>query len=408
MSMQRALRTLTVLQHAIFAALVAICASRAWAIGVPLALLLGVTLALVGCYAAGPVLARRFGAGPSGSVPAGRIGVLWLLALTGCWIASVVVAPDHVWLAFPLWLLAGQLLTLPWAIAYAVAALAVVVLHPWSATGDLTTAGVLGPALGAVFAVVVSRGQVALVSEVIERQELVRSLMRAQQEADSLHTELAESQRTAGALTERARLARDIHDTLAQGFSSIVLLSRAGAASDDPDQWRQSLNRIEHTAGDNLLEARRVVAALTPSDLSESGLVAALERLLERFAEETGLRAELHLDGEPIGLPTTVEVALLRTAQGALANVRQHARASRADVSLSVLADSVRLDIVDDGIGFDPSAAVRSPSPAHGGYGLPSTRARLSELGGGLEIESAPGQGTAISAYLPLGPGSPA
>lgn len=404
--MQHALRSLRVLQHAVFAALVAVCASRAWAMEVHPGVLLGVTVPLVAGYAAGPLLARRFGAGPSGWVPAGSIGVIWLLALTGCWIASVIVAPDHVWLAFSLWLLAGQVLPLPWAVAYAAAALAVVVLHPWSATGNLTTAGVLGPSLGAVFAVVVSRGQMALVSEVLERQQLVQSLLRAQREADSLHNELAESQRRAGALTERARLARDIHDTLAQGFSSIVLLARAGG--EDPDRATDTLHRIEQTAGDNLLEARRVVAALTPSDLAASGLVAALARVLDRFADETGLHTELHLDGEPVGLPTTIEVALLRTAQGALANVRQHARATRADVSLTVLPDSARLDIVDDGIGFDPVGATPVPDPAHGGYGLPSTRARLGELGGGLEIESAPGQGTAISAWLPLSSGSPA
>lgn len=407
MAMQRALRTLTVLQHAIFVALVGICASRAWVLGVGIGPLTGVTLLLVTCYAAGALLARRVGAGPSGAVPAGGAGVIWLLALTGCWLVSVVIAPDHVWLAFSLWLLAGQILPLGWAIAYAAAALAVVIGHPWSATGHLTTAGVLGPTLGAVFAVVVSRGQVALVQEVLERQQLVRSLIRAQEEADNLHTELAEAQRHAGALTERARLARDIHDTLAQGFSSIVLLARAGIAMDDPARVRASLQRIERAAGDNLVEARRVVAALTPSDLSESGLVAALERVLERFAQETGLRAELHLDGEPTGLPTTIEVALLRTAQGALANVQRHARATRADVSLSVLTDSIRLDIVDDGVGFDP-AVPRAATPARGGYGLPSTRARLGELGGGLEIESAPGQGTAVSAFVPIGPGVPA
>lgn len=403
--MQHALRSLRVLQHAIFAALVAVCASRAWAMEVHPGVLLGVTIPLVAGYAAGPMLARRFGAGPSGWVPSGKVGVLWLLALTGCWIASVIVAPDHVWLAFSLWLLAGQVLSFGWAIAYAAAALVVVVFHPWSETGHLTTAGVLGPLLGAVFAVVVSRGQMALVSEVLERQKLVQSLVRAQQEADSLHTELADAQRRAGALTERARLARDIHDTLAQGFSSIVLLSRVGG--DDPERLRDTLKRIQLTAGDHLVEARRVVAALTPADLAESGLVAALTRVLDRFADETGLHTELHLDGEPVGLPTTIEVALLRTAQGALANVRGHAQATRADLSLTILADSIRLDIVDDGIGFDPAAVSRGGDPDHGGYGLPSTRARLGELGGGLEIESAPGQGTAISAWIPL-TGSPA
>ena len=93
----------------------------------------------------------------------------------------------------------------------------------------------------------------------------------------------------------------------------------------------------------------------------------------------------------------------MRTTQGALANVRRHARASRVVVSLSEIGDSVRLDIVDDGIGFDPAAvSARPTAPESGGYGLRSTRARLRQLGGGLDIESGQGEGTALTAHVPL------
>ncbi|HEY9424759.1 MAG TPA: ATP-binding protein, partial [Microterricola sp.] len=100
-------------------------------------------------------------------------------------------------------------------------------------------------------------------------------------------------------------------------------------------------------------------------------------------------------------LATTVEVALLRTAQSALANVRQHAGASRVVVNLADAGDSVRLDIVDNGSGFDAGAWDTGPGSA-GGYGLHSMRARLRELGGGLDVESAAGEGVALSAHVPL------
>lgn len=387
--MQRALRTLTVLQHVLFAVLTVVCVARSVSTGAAVLPLLAVTAALLGWYALGG-LARRVPPGP------------WLAGLTVLWLALVAVSPENVWLAFSLWLLAGHFLPLRWAVAYALGVLAVVVAVPWSALRTLAVAGVLGPAIGALFALVVSRGQVQLVRDAREREGLLARLLAAQQETEALHAELAAVQREAGALDERTRLSRDIHDTLAQGFSSILLLARAGAATREPDRLAGLLQRIGTTAAENLDEARRVVAALAPRELDGAGLAAALRRVLDTLTAETGIRTELRVEGDPTGLPTTVEVALLRTAQGALANVRRHSRATTAVVSLAVLEDSVRLDVVDDGTGFDTSA----PAPfvgSSGGYGLPSTRARLRELGGGLEVESSPGEGTALSAYVPLG-----
>ena len=149
---------------------------------------------------------------------------------------------------------------------------------------------------------------------------------------------------------------------------------------------------------------RRIVAALAPAELDDDALAAALQRMLDRIRDETGLQGELHVDDSMPILPTEVEVALLRTAQSALANVRLHARASRVVMSLVDADDTVRLDIIDDGIGFD-QPAWEQDADAGSSYGLRFMRARLRELGGGLDIESTPGEGTALSIHLPIRPG---
>src|SRR5690606_3059918 len=129
-----------------------------------------------------------------------------------------------------------------------------------------------------------------------------------------------------------------------------------------------------------------------------------IRRMLDRLAAETGIRTEVHADPSVPALPATVEIALLRVAQSALSNVRLHSRAGHVVVTLVDAEDSVRLDVVDDGRGFDVRRWGRLPDgPAASGYGLHSMRARLRELGGGLDIESTDGDGTALSAHVPLG-----
>ncbi len=411
--MESVLRSLTALQHTLLVVLTGVCWVRSLAVGAPAGPVTLATLVFLGWYAAGAALRGRPAhgvvpaAGPAAGGPAGPARLLrgagWLLGLTALWLALVAISRENVWIAFSLWLLAGHLLSWRWAIPYALAVLAVVVLWPWRSAGGLTVAEVLGPTIGALFALVVSRAQVELVRDGIERQRLVASLVAAQAETETLHGELAQTQRESGVLAERARLSRDIHDTLAQGFSSIVLLARSADVTADEPGLRDLLRRIDATAADNLEEARRVVGALAPRDLEGAGLPASLRRLLDTLRQDTGIRTELRVDGDFDGLPTALEVALVRTTQGALANVRQHAGAHRVVVSLTEDGDSVRLDVVDDGAGFDPQAtAVRPVTPGAGGYGLPSTRARLRELGGGLDVESAPGEGTALSAHVPV------
>ncbi len=383
-----AARLLATGSHALFLVLLAIGTWRAVATGtayLPLAVLVPVTLAV---YAVGALR------------PVRRSGPWWLVLLTICWGGLLLVSTEFVWVAFSLWLLCVHVLGLRWALPYAVAVLAAVVAA--QLTVGAHPAAVVGPAIGCVVAVGIGWGAQLLTREARERQQLVDRLVSTQAEMVELHDDLARTQREAGALTERTRLSRDIHDTLAQGFSSILLLSRAGAEQQDPARLRELLGQIEATAAENLAESRAVVRALTPAQL-DVGLAASLGRLLARLEQETGLDTRLEVDGEVAVLSTTEEVALLRVAQSALANVRAHAAARTVAVTLTNAGDTVRLDVLDDGVGFDVAAwSAGRLAAGGGGYGLRAMRDRLRDLGGGLEVESVPGDGTALAAHLPL------
>lgn len=338
-----------------------------------------------------------------------RVSTPWtyavLLLLLVAWSTSVVLTPDFSWLAFPLFFVVLRLVPVHLAIGL-VALLVVIVI--WSharLTGwaDLGLATVIGPSVGALVSVGMATAYRMLLRENAARQQLVDQLMASQRDLEATLEQLAESRRQAGILEERGRLARDIHDTLAQGFSSIVLLSRAAAqpGADAPGL----LSRIERQASESLGDARDVVAALTPESLSRGDLATALERVVASAGEEGGIRATFELDGSAAGLPRAHEVALLRLAQGALANVLAHAGAGRVAVSLSTDEEGARLDVVDDGRGFDPSEV--GPREDGSGYGLRSMRERVAGLGGRLTIESAPGEGTALAVFLPT-PSAPA
>ncbi|WP_249353951.1 sensor histidine kinase [Microbacterium sp. 2FI] len=335
----------------------------------------------------------------------------WLLGLALIWIGAVAVSPEFVWLAFPLWLLAGFVLRLRWAVPFSILVFVVVVAAPLIHTGTTTYANVIGPLIGGVFALGISRGYLELVRDGEERRRLIASLVATQAQMAELQDELARTQRDSGAGVERTRLSRDIHDTVAQSLSSIGLIAGGARArgedadgDGDGDVTDRALDQIQALAREGLGDTRRIVDALTPAELEGSALGDALRRMLSRLADETGMRTDLHVDETVPALPVAVEVALLRTAQSALANVREHAGAERVVVSLVDAGSTVRLDVVDDGAGFDlerwDSASTRRPA---GGYGLRAMRARLRELGGGLDIESTPGAGTALSASLPLG-----
>ncbi|MFE6477474.1 sensor histidine kinase [Streptomyces rochei] len=344
-------------------------------------------------YAAGPVL--------PGVRRSRRAAALWLATVGACWTVLLSLSADGVWVAFPLYFLQLHLLPRRAGVA-AVVTTAVVAIAGFAVHQDSFSAAMaIGPALGAAVAVAVVWGYQALYRESEHRRRLIEELT-------ATRADLAATQHTAGVLAERDRLAREIHDTLAQGLSSIQLLLRAAerALPQAPQNAARYVDQARQAAADNLAEARRFVAALTPPTLEGTTLADALERLCTTTSARHRITARFHLTGDPAApLTTAHEVALLRIAQSALANTVRHAGATTAEVTLSYLGDHVALDIVDDGHGFDPTLLPAS-DPETGGFGLAVMRARTQALGGALTIESAPGRGTALAARLPLTPPS--
>jgi len=238
---------------------------------------------------------------------------------------------------------------------------------------------------------------VAVFVSAISRQSEQRREALAQLAAT--RAELAAAARHAGVLAERERLARELHDTVAQGFASVVtqLESAEQALDARPQDAREHLAKARRTARESLTEVRRSVRALRPDLLEGGSLPEALEQTVRRWSADVGLPAELRTTGTPVPLSPETELALLRTTQEALANIGRHAGASRAVVSLSYLGRTVTLDVDDDGIGLAGS----SPRRADGGFGLVSMRERVQAAGGELTIESAAGQGTTIAVSVP-------
>ncbi|MBA3474820.1 MAG: GAF domain-containing sensor histidine kinase [Rubrobacter sp.] len=203
-----------------------------------------------------------------------------------------------------------------------------------------------------------------------------------------------------GAVEERNRLAREIHDTLAQGLTATTLqLESADAMLDDgltPERAREPLRRALSLTQSNLEEARRSVLDLRAAPLEGRSLSGALEVLVGRWETETGIGARYATVNGARPLPPRVEVALYRICQEALANVARHAGASGVDVRLVATPEQVRLVVEDDGRGFDASSVA---GERHGLVGI-NERARM--LGGSLEVRSSPGAGTRVEVTVPL------
>ncbi|UYQ76162.1 sensor histidine kinase [Glutamicibacter sp. JL.03c] len=326
----------------------------------------------------------------------------WLAVLLLIWIAALFVSAEFMWLAFSLWLLLGHQLPFLSSILWSVVVYALTLLAPYLHHGHLSIAAVAGPLVGGLFAWGISRGYLQMERDAQERTSLVDSLMRAQQETTALQEELARSQHEAGIAAERSRLAREIHDTIAQQLSSIGLLAKAASAANEPIRTLDTLERIDQLSGQSLNDLRRIIAALAPAELDSKALAGALSRILDDFSTDSGVGTNIDIEpGLPL-LDPSLQIALLRTAQSALSNVRRHAQATTVALSLSYSDDEIRLDIVDDGRGFTPPAGRLQHNTPVGGFGLTAMNRRLNELGGGLDVESAPGEGTALCAHLPL------
>ena len=316
---------------------------------------IGFTAALVVAYGAGLFVDRH---------------LAWLTVVLALWVVLVVLAPSFAWSAIPL--LVTGLRTLPTGQALALVAVItalVVVSQNRLADGFDPNLTIVPIAIAVVTAAVIT-------------------YMRRQAER------LRESERRAGVLAERGRVSRELHDALAQGLSSqAMLLQAADQAWDRPELAREHLRAAERVGAANLSEARRLVQDLAPADLAG----ATLEAALRAVAGRAGVPVEVRIDGVEPPLPERVQSTLVRIAQGALANAREHADASSVVLTLTYLDDQVVLDVADDGRGF------AEPAPGgERGHGLPAMRVRAQQLGGRLTVESAPGQGTVISAAIPL------
>lgn len=220
-------------------------------------------------------------------------------------------------------------------------------------------------------------------------------------ELNATRAELAQREREAGVQQERQRLAREIHDTLAQGFTSIVMQLEAAeqALPNDAAAAQKFLDSARQTARHNLEEARRVVADLRPELLERESLPNALQRATERWTHAHRIAVHTNISGAPTALAPELEITLLRAAQEALNNIAKHAHASAVELSLAYLGDVVTLDIQDNGVGM---AANGNGAPASSGFGLIAMRERVAQLGGQVTVESAPGEGTTVAVELPI------
>lgn len=410
------LRNLRVGLHAMFCALLILGAVRVWLAddaahaGLPVVLLAAAALGLV--YAGGIVVEYRaqrgVGSFSSPTVNQQRSARWWWAVVVVLWLSALVLANDFLWVLFPLVFVTLAVLPRPANLpAAAVLWAAGVVVVAWLHPQHWHIAVAIGPGIGTVFAVAIYVSYRALHREALTQRRIAEELAATQQE-------LAATEHQAGRLEERERLARDIHDTLAQGLSSIVLLARAGRASastaeaaspESKNAATDVFSTIEDTARDNLAEARRFVRDLTAPS-AQADLPDAINDILQRMrrrgsglGEATEFRANFSGDTHR-RLPESVVTAVVRCVQEALNNVAKHAHADHAVVSVAVLGDELTVDIFDDGRGFDPAQAPQQES-SHG-YGLGGIQQRIAALSGTVNIESAPGEGTVVAARIPL------
>lgn len=231
--------------------------------------------------------------------------------------------------------------------------------------------------------------------ESAQRKQLIEQLEAAQEE-------LAAVEHRAGVLKERQRMAQEIHDTLAQGFTSIVMQLEAAeqVLPDNLPLVKERIEKARHTARSNLKDARRLVMALQPEPLQKATLVDALSRETERWSRNSCIKAKFSVTGKPIGLHPQCEVTLLRAVQEGTANVLKHAQAGEVNITLSYMEDQVALDIQDDGRGFIPQDLESSDNS--GGFGLRAMRQRVNEIGGSLIVESSLGGGTTLAIQIPI------
>lgn len=312
------------------------------------------------------------------------------------WLGLTVLSPAYLFLLFGLYPQIFILLPLRWQI---IDALLLTVLWFWQQV--MLNKGVGWPLL-AILGAIVSGIIAALFIGAILRQS--RQRQQLLEELAATHQQLAAAERQAGVTQERQRLAREIHDTLAQGFTSIVIHLEAaeGALPSDMRTMRRHLDQVGRTARENLAEARRLMWALQPEALDRASLPEVLTNLAERWSEESTVSARATITGTARSLRPEIEVTLFRAAQETLANAGKYAQASQVTLTLSYMEDVVVLDVQDDGRGFDTAQLLASAAGhTSSGFGLKGLRERVAQLSGTLSIESTPGEGATIAVSLP-------
>lgn len=295
----------------------------------------------------------------------------------------------------------------PWPLAVAGVGAASILINtiitgfPWSTTEAWTlfVTIIVIQTLGVGFGTVLGE-KLAEVSE--QRKQAVARLEAALEENAGLHAQLLAQAHEAGVFEERQRLAREIHDTLAQGLIGIITqLESVQQARNHPSDWQRHLENAVQMARESLAEARRSVNALRPEPLENARLPDALAEVAHEWSARNSVPVEIRTTGNSIALHPEIEAALLRMAQEALANIAKHANASRAGLTLSYMGDVVILDVRDNGVGFEVSGETVAEGK---GFGLTTMRQRVNRVAGSLEIESEPGNGTAVSARVPAIP----
>jgi signal transduction histidine kinase len=344
-----------------------------------------------------------------------RLLAVAALALMAAWYlvaGRTSVRTDRV-TARATWYLAGQIVLLmvaqaatPWSsfILFALCPQCFVLLPAWWATGAMAAFSLVpilrlvgshpglalaeaGIALAVIgFAATFGRWIMRIIEQSTERAELIEALAAARDD-------LARAEYDAGVLAERQRLAAEIHDTLAQGLTSILMLLQAADAAAAAEQSSTYLSQAARTARENLAEARGLITDQPPTALSGSPLHEALRRLTVRLAEETGVTADCEVTGDTRWLPSSIEVVMLRCAQEGLANVRKHAQAANVTLLLDYRLEAIRLCVSDDGVGFVPAPG--------SGLGLAGMSNRVAQAGGVLDVQSSPGGGTTLMVEIP-------
>lgn len=375
--------------HALFVALIALVIGRAVVTAPPSGLLvITLSLILLATYALGGYFSRRI------FTEIRSQGYLWLLALSLEWIPLVCLIPEAAYLVFPLFFLFLHLLPRWWGTVAVVAATALSIVALGVRAG-WSVGGVIGPLVGAGVAIMIALGYQSLAREALVREELMVELM-------ATRDQLATTEHEAGVLAERARLAREIHDTVAQCLSSIQLLLHAAERADPNTPGISYIRLARETAATNLTDTRRFIRELAPAALVDQGMGAALRRLAETQWRSQTLDVQVRV-ADSLDLPMQIQTALLRIAQGAMANVIQHAEAHQAVITIKSDRESVQLTIADDGRGFDrDSVDAGTASGMSDSFGLTATQERVDQLDGTLTVSTMPGQGTSILVELKL------